>query len=501
MIRVQRNFGHPATQIQVCDHGEFLCLETSESRSINRLALEMRQAVRQSAFIGGLSTITALVAPFVLKDVWLLSPAQLSLMATVMALPCVALRPILAGYLLNSGRRTNESIRNTLIISTIGQVGTACGFAAAIALNAPLYVPLTLLALRTLFNCASSVCRDACVYKLAGHCASDWVTTISESGSMFLVGSLLASYPSGWVLPMMGASASFVLSGALSIAHNGPILNVLCDPSLNALCSTEINKSSEIPSLTLRINEGISSVSSSNISGAYLSTLLPALAPSFDDALFFYLTNSVGLVSQDLGVIRMLGSCSALLGTLYARGTHLSSVATSSVEEFVDDSNLAGLASLLVNSSAACIPFLGTSMPSSFALSVLCVRQVVMDYLLAINGVGGLAGLFSHIPKAALFPGEAALMSASVSASLGEAGSIVNGLTSSLSTRLFGITSTEFGHLGEYMMTCSFASLLVSPLSFTLPNRSNRVHISKDCLSTRLGRKFSSNTFGVSFLF
>lgn len=413
-------------------------------------------------FTQGVLGLARLATTYFFKDDLQLDPATVATLTAIAAAPWVV-KP-LWGFLSDSLPLFGYRRKSYLFLCGVLGCASWVGMATPGVVNSPASA-VGMMIVGSLGTACSDVVIDSIV--VAKSRASDSQSTAGSLQSLCwgasACGGIVSAYWSGALIESFGTRGIFLLTSGF------PLL--LCFAALLV-----VEDRSELPLEAGRLTRqrGLSmagawsrlKVQMAALRNALTQSgvLLPALflfawqaTPKAETAMFYFYTNQLGFAPSFMGEIRLLGSIASLVGVAV-------------FNFFLKEVQLRKI-------------FLWTAVIGAvLGLSQLILisglnRQLGLDDQLFVLGdsvVLTVLGQISFLPLLVLAarscPGgvEASLFATLMSLSNG--GSFAGTFLGSILTRLFGVTSSDFGQLAALVAFCSLSSLLPLTLLHLVPN-------------------------------
>jgi hypothetical protein len=388
-----------------------------------------------------LTNVTSLAIPFILKDVLLLSPAQVSLLTAVAALPGVA-KPICSVLV------PKQSRPGVLIVCGLVQSAMYVSVAYTVATGAA-SVPIISASLVT-HSIASSIgmaIRDAMIIESASSLGSDADahSLFADLGLASQLGLVPVSYLSGYLLgffrpeQIIGGAAIVPALVALGAVLLNP-RDFESDPATNVSAKEQM----KLALSAVAAPDGLMRTTAGR--GLFLSII-----PSYVNAMFFYYTQQLGLSAEFLGRYQLIGALAGMAGN----GIVKSMVNDKSIN-IRTVSNYANLVSVPLYFSLLLVTT--GNVPWVAVHSFLMIRHFVVETLNSVASLPSSVQLMRTAPKGA----EAAYIT--IVGTMGTVGGVVNSVVSSSAMNWYGITGTDFTHINAFLATCLSGAAAGIPL-------------------------------------
>ncbi len=387
--------------------------------------------------VQGVLGIARLAVSFFLKDSLGLSPAQVSALLGIAALPWIV-KPLF-GLFSDSLPLWGYHRRSYLILA--GLLG-CCGWLALATLVRDSATATLVMVLCSLSVAVGDVIVDALVVERARHESTAAMGSLqSLCWGASAVGSILTAYLSGLLLLYLTPNQVFLLTAGFPLLTCGSAL----------LISDRKSSGDGAIALKPHLRQLRQALSQKSILLPTLFLFLWQATPSADSAFFFFSTNELGFTPEFLGQVRMVGSIASLVGiwlfqrflkdvpfrVIFGWGTVLSSLLGLSVLLLVTHTNRAlgiddhwfSLGDRLVLTVMSQIAY----MPVLVLAARLCPPGIEATLFALLMSVSNGAGLVSH-----------------------ELGALL--------THWLGITEGDFSALGNLVVIANLSALL--PLAF-----------------------------------
>ncbi|NEP03136.1 MAG: folate/biopterin family MFS transporter [Symploca sp. SIO2E9] len=252
-------------------------------------------------FVQGILGLARLAVSFFLKDELALSPAQVSALIGISALPWV-IKPLF-GFLSDGLPLFGYRRRPYLILS--GVMGTVAWLSLATVVDTVWAATVAIL-ISSVSVAISDVIVDSQVVERARR------ESLSDSGSLqsltwgtSALGGLITAYLSGWLLEQFNTQTVFAITATF------PLL-----VSLAAWLITEevLSTSLELSTVKNQIKQLRSAITQKAIWLPTAFIFLWQATPTADSAFFFFTTNELGFEPEFLGRVRLVTSVASLVG-------------------------------------------------------------------------------------------------------------------------------------------------------------------------------------------
>ena len=394
-------------------------------------------------FVQGILGLARLAVSFFLKDDLGLSPAQVSALMGIAALPWVV-KPLF-GFMSDGLPIFGYRRRPYLILA--GLLGAGSWLSLALVVNTA-WAATVAIALNSLSVAISDVIVDSLVVERARK------ESVAKAGSLQSVswgasalGGLLTAYFSGVLLEYFSTHVVFGITAVF------PLIVTLV---AGLIAETPIQSSSEWAVVARQVKQLKGAIRQPAIWMPTAFLFLWQATPSSDSAFFFFITNDLGFQPEFLGRVRLVTSMAALLG-IWMFQRFFKSVPFRTIFFWTTiASTLLGLTTLLLvthANRAIGIDDQWFSLGDSLILTVL--GEIAFMPVLVLAARICPAGI-----EATLF---ALLMSVSNLAGL------VSHELGALLTAWLGITESNFQNLWILVVITNFSTLLPLPLLRWLP--------------------------------
>lgn len=394
-------------------------------------------------FVQGILGLARLAVSFFLKDELALSPAQVSALMGIAALPWV-IKPVF-GFISDGLPLFGYRRRPYLILS--GLLGAISWISLATVVHTA-WAATVAISLGSLSVAISDVIVDSLVVERArAESLSDAGSLQSLSWGASSVGGLLTAYLSGYLLQHFGNHTVFAITASFPLIVSLVAWLIAEEPML------------ERPGFATVKNQLQQLRKAASQKSIWLPTAFIFLwqaTPTADSAFFYFTTNELGFQPEFLGRVRLVTSIASLVGiwlfqrflksvpfrTIFAWTTILSAVLGMTTLLLVTHANRAlgigdqwfSLGDSLILTVMGQISF----MPVLVLAARLCPPGVEATLFASLMSVSNLAGLLSH-----------------------ELGALV--------TYWLGVTETNFERLWQLVLIANLTTLLPLPLLNWLP--------------------------------
>ena len=409
------------------------------------LTLEL-SAILLVYFVQGILGLARLAVSFFLKDDIALSPAEVSALMGIAALPWT-IKPVF-GFLSDGLPIFRYRRRPYLILS--GVLGAIAWSAMATLVHTPMAATAAIL-LSSLSVAISDVIVDSLVVERAREEGQGEAGTLqSLAWGASAVGGLITAYLGGILLEHTSTQVVFGITATFPLVVSGAAWLIAEDP---------VSERSNLQVVVEQVRLLKGAVSQKAIWMPALFLFLWQATPTADSAFFFFSTNELGFEPEFLGRIRLVTSLASLIGIwvfqrflkevsfrkIFGWSTVISAVLGMTTLLLVTHANRAlgiddhwfSLGDSLVLTVAGQIAF----MPVLVLSARLCPKGVEATLFALLMSVVNLAGLFSH-----------------------ELGALL--------THWLRVTETDFGNLWLLVLMTNISTLLPLPLLGLLPEAS-----------------------------
>jgi hypothetical protein len=423
----------------------------------------------------GFSNINTLALPFLLKDTYHLSPAGLGLMGAVIAAP-VFLKP---GIAMLQGSKPRKPF---LVLAACGDLVARVGVGLLPADGSHLYALGGLLMLGSASLAVDAITRDTLLIEtmnrgqdavtpvrsgigigVGGHPSAEG-DLIADVAGLASLTALSVAYFSGYLLQYMTPAHLILASSSiplLSVLNAARFVESAEQPTSDA-AATSATSSAAIAATTTpapgKIEQMWRLFRSSPVLMSQLSaSSISAVAPTFQDAIFYYYTDELQLTPEFFGRWRLVGNLASLLANGLYRG----------VFKDVDQKTLA------IVSQSLLIPIIGGAWfittgsterffgadPATFVL----VRHALFD------GINTLAAIPNTVMLARVAPRGREGLFFAVYGLINDCTNVLNGAVSSATTMAFGIRKGHFDNITNLVLFSSTLQVLVAPWTVWTP--------------------------------
>lgn len=408
----------------------------------NKLTPELF-AILTVYFVQGILGLARLAVSFFLKDELMLSPAQVSALMGVAAIPWIT-KPII-GFFSDGKPIFGYRRRSYLFLS--GIFGTIAWLALGTIVNNAWSATIAIL-FTSLSVAMSDVIVDSVVVERAKN------ESLAKAGSLQSVtwgvsalGGLITAYFSGSLLENFTSNQVFLITACFPLLVVGIV---------GLISEKPVGKESISNPLSSQIKQLWQTLKQKSILAPITFIALWQATPSADSAFFFFSTNELGFPPEFLGRIRLISSLAALIGVFcYQRWLKQIPFRTM-LGWSVVLSCLLGMTSLILVThfnrtlgiddrwfslgDSLVLTVMGqiAFMPVLVLSARLCPEGIEASFFALLMSIWNLAGLLSH-----------------------ELGALL--------TYWFGVTETNFDNLWLLLLVTNLSSLLPLPLLKLLP--------------------------------
>jgi folate/biopterin transporter len=398
-------------------------------------------------FVQGILGLTRLAVSFFLKDELGLSPAQMSALLGISAIPWIV-KPVF-GFISDGLPIFGYRRRPYLVLS--GILGSLAWLALATVVN---NVPTATLAilLASLSVAMSDVIVDSLVVEKARkESLGDAGSLQSLTWAVAALGGLITAYLSGWLLEHFSSRTVFGITAIFPLAVSA-VAWIIAEDKI----AHDNPLESQTPTTRQQIKSLWQAITQKAILYPTLFIFVWQATPSADSAFFYFITNELGFEPEFLGRVRLVTSFASLLGIwIYQR--FLKTVAFRHILGWsIVISSVLGLTTLLLvthTNRALGIDDHWFSLGDSLILSVM--GQIAFLPVLVLS-----ARLCPKGIEASLF---ALLMSVS------NLSGLLSQELGALLTHWFGVTETNFDKLWLLVLITNLSTLLALPFLNWLP--------------------------------
>ncbi|MEA5541417.1 folate/biopterin family MFS transporter [Limnoraphis robusta Tam1] len=396
-------------------------------------------------FVQGILGLARLAVSFFLKDDLGMTPAEVSAMLGIIALPWV-IKPVF-GFISDGLPILGYRRRPYLILS--GFLGAIAWIALATVVHSPLAATLVI-TLSSLSVAISDVIVDSLVVERARQ------ESLSDVGSLqslcwgtSALGGLITAYLSGFLLEIFSVQTIFLITASFPLIVCG-VAWLITEEKVNG-------DRSNLDTVKQQLSQLRQAVTQKTIWLPMAFVFIWQATPTADSAFFYFTTNELGFQPEFLGRVRLVTSIASLLGVflfqrffktvpfrkIFAWSTILSSLLGMTTLLLVTHANRAlgiddywfSLGDSLILTVIGQIAY----MPVLVLAARLCPPGVEATLFALLMSVSNLAGLLSY-----------------------ESGALL--------THLFGVTENQFDNLWLLVIMTNLSTLLPLPFINWLPH-------------------------------
>jgi folate/biopterin transporter len=252
-------------------------------------------------FVQGILGLARLAVSFFLKDELGMSPAEVSAMLGVVALPWM-IKPLF-GFMSDGLPIFGYRRRPYIVLS--GLLGTSAWVALATIVHTPL-AATGAIALSSLSLAVSDVIADSLVVERARkESLSDAGSLQSLSWGASALGGLITAYLSGSLLQHFSTHTIFLITASFPL---------IVSATAWLISEEKVNKRTDFETVKNQFKQLRQAVSQKTIWLPTAFLFLWQATPSSDSAFFFFTTNELGFQPEFLGRVRLVTSLAALVG-------------------------------------------------------------------------------------------------------------------------------------------------------------------------------------------
>lgn len=252
-------------------------------------------------FVQGILGLARLAVSFFLKDELGMSPAEVSAMLGVVALPWM-IKPLF-GFMSDGLPIFGYRRRPYIILS--GLLGTSAWVALATIVHTPL-AATGAIALSALSLAVSDVIADSLVVERARkESLTDAGSLQSLSWGASALGGLITAYLSGSLLQNFSTHTIFLITASFPL---------IVSATAWLISEEKVNKRTDFETVKNKVKQLRQAVSQKTIWLPTAFLFLWQATPSSDSAFFFFTTNELGFQPEFLGRVRLVTSLAAIVG-------------------------------------------------------------------------------------------------------------------------------------------------------------------------------------------
>ncbi len=252
-------------------------------------------------FVQGILGLARLAVSFFLKDELGMTPAEVSAMLGVVAIPWI-IKPLF-GFMSDGLPIFGYRRRPYIVLS--GLLGTAAWVGMATVVNTPL-AATGAIALSSLSLAVSDVIADSLIVERARkESVTDAGSLQSLSWGASALGGLITAYLSGSLLQHFSTHTIFLITASFPL---------IVSATAWLITEEKINKKTDFETVKDQLKQLKQAVSQKTIWLPTAFLFLWQCTPSSDSAFFFFTTNELGFQPEFLGRVRLVTSLAALVG-------------------------------------------------------------------------------------------------------------------------------------------------------------------------------------------
>lgn len=409
----------------------------------NKLTPELL-AILTVYFVKGILGLARLAVSFFLKDELMLSPAQISALIGVAAIPWIT-KPII-GFFSDGKPLFGYRRRSYLILS--GILGTVSWLCLATQVSNLWGAVIAILGTSLSVAMADVIVDSVVVERSRSESLSKAGSLQSLTWGVSALGGIITAYLSGWLLEFFSTNQVFMITACF------PIFVVLV---ASLIIEQPLTTTDSLNSLPEHLQQLWQTIKQKSILTPVIFVFLWQATPSADSAFFFFTTNELGFNAEFLGRVTLITSVASLIG-VWCYQKWLKQIPFRPMLGWsVVLSSLLGLTSLLLVTHAnrtigiddhwfslgdsLILTVMGqiAFMPILVLSARLCPNGIEASFFALLMSIWNLAGLISH-----------------------ELGALM--------TSWFGVTETNFEYLWLLLLITNLSTLLPLPLIGFLPN-------------------------------
>ncbi|MCC3537731.1 MAG: folate/biopterin family MFS transporter [Microcoleus sp. PH2017_25_DOB_D_A] len=252
-------------------------------------------------FVQGILGLARLAVSFFLKDELGMTPAEVSAMLGVVAIPWI-IKPLF-GFMSDGLPIFGYRRRPYIVLS--GLLGTAAWVGMATVVHTPL-AATGAIALSSVSLAVSDVIADSLVVERARK------ETVSDAGSLqslswgaSAIGGLITAYLSGSLLQHFSTHTIFLITASFPL---------IVSTTAWLITEEKVNKRTDFETVKNQLKQLRQAVAEKTIWLPTAFLFLWQSTPSSDSAFFFFSTNELGFQPEFLGRVRLVTSIAALVG-------------------------------------------------------------------------------------------------------------------------------------------------------------------------------------------
>ncbi|AUC60385.1 folate-biopterin transport FolT [Cyanobacterium sp. HL-69] len=268
----------------------------------NELTPELA-AILTVYFVQGILGLARLAVSFFLKDELMLSPAQVSALMGVAAIPWVT-KPVI-GFFSDSKPLFSYHRRSYLILS--GFLGAIAWLSLATIVSSAWGATIAIL-MTSLSVAMSDVIVDSVVVERARNESLETAGSLqSVTWGCSALGGIITAYFSGLLLEYFSASQVFMVTACFPLVVVGVAWFIIEKP---------VTEKEETPTAWGQTKQLWQTLKQKTILAPVIFIALWQSTPSADSAFFFFTTNELGFQAEFLGRVRLVTSVASLIGVL-----------------------------------------------------------------------------------------------------------------------------------------------------------------------------------------
>lgn len=416
----------------------------------NKLTPELF-AILTVYFVQGILGLARLAVSFFLKDDLMLSPAQVSALMGIAAIPWIT-KPVI-GFLSDGKPIFGYRRRSYLFLS--GILGAIAWLSLATIVNNLTGAIIAILS-TSLSVAISDVIVDSVVVERAkSESLAKLGSLQSVTWGFSAIGGIITAYFSGSLLEHFSNSQVFLITATFPLFVVGVAGLIMEKP---------VTEKGEIIEFSGQIKQIWQTFKQKTILYPVIFVFLWQMTPSADSAFFFFTTNELGFTPEFLGRIRLITSLASLIG-VWCYQQWLKQISFRVILGWsVVLSSLLGMTSLILVThfnrqlgiddhwfslgDSLVLTVMGqiAFMPVLVLSARLCPQGIEASFFALLMSIWNLGGLLSH-----------------------ELGALL--------THWLGVTETNFDNLWLLLLITNLSTLLPLPLLKLLPNDDPQSHI------------------------
>ncbi|MCY7384181.1 MAG: folate/biopterin family MFS transporter [Microcoleus sp. CAN_BIN18] len=252
-------------------------------------------------FVQGILGLARLAVSFFLKDELGMTPAEVSAMLGVVALPWI-IKPLF-GFMSDGLPIFGYRRRPYIVLS--GLLGTAAWVGMATIVHTPL-AATGAIALSSLSLAVSDVIADSLIVERARkESVADAGSLQSLSWGASALGGLITAYLSGYLMQHFGTHTIFLITASFPL---------IVSATAWLISEEKVNKQTDFDTVKNQFKQLRQAITQKTIWLPTAFLFLWQATPSSDSAFFFFTTNELGFQPEFLGRVRLVTSIASLLG-------------------------------------------------------------------------------------------------------------------------------------------------------------------------------------------